>query len=214
MADRPVRRTLRRTRNTVNGTGKPIVPSAVAAGDPTDGIPVTISDDGRVEQVADGASDQPANEPDGPSVIGTVEVDPERIDAYIADAEQRNDSDGANSASQPRATRRARGPNKARSPQTLDVAAINMMFVTFSVMLKTPELALDPTEAKQLADTYNEFAKHHEIPVMNAKRMSELNLGGAVLTIIGPRLMGLFLKKKHNGPQRVEPIRPAQPAVN
>lgn len=70
-------------------------------------------------------------------------------------------------------------------------------------MLHTPELGISKEELKQLNDAYVEFCRYHDVPLIDPKRMSELNLIGAVVMIYGTRAWTIVRKKKQNGPQKV-----------
>jgi hypothetical protein len=71
-----------------------------------------------------------------------------------------------------------------------------MLCNTFFVVAQQPELALDESEAKLVSDAYAEFSKHHDIPGVNAKRISEVNLAGAILTVFGTRAVAMFRNRR------------------
>jgi hypothetical protein len=62
-----------------------------------------------------------------------------------------------------------------------------MVHTWASVLLKTPEIELEQSEAKKLADAYNEFCQWHDVPILTPKRMSEINLVAVALSMYGPR---------------------------
>jgi hypothetical protein len=66
-----------------------------------------------------------------------------------------------------------------------------------AVLLKTPELMLSTDESQKLSESYAQFCEHHEVPVLTEKRMSEVNLIVAVLSIYGPRLIAINNRKKN-----------------
>jgi Zn-dependent peptidase ImmA (M78 family) len=71
-----------------------------------------------------------------------------------------------------------------------------MVHTWASVLLKTPELMLDPSEVKQLSTSYETFSEHHEVPILTAKRMSEINLVATALSIYGTRFVAIRNRKK------------------
>jgi hypothetical protein len=71
-----------------------------------------------------------------------------------------------------------------------------MVHTWASVLLKTPELMLDPTEVKQLSDAYETFSQHHDVPLLTAKRMSEINLIAVACTLYGTRFVAITHRKK------------------
>lgn len=215
MADRPVRRTLRRTRNAVNGSGKPIVESTTDVGDTSDDIPVTISEHGDVQPVVDGTGDEPANEPVAVGRIGTVEIDPNNLSEYIAASDRRDDSGDSGTGNGDKPKRKWTRRNAARGATPIDVLSVKMMASAAEFMTRMELFDIDDTEAKNLVESYNEFAKYHTVPMVTAKRMSEVKLASALFGVFGTRLLAK-LRNRRKGPQQVVPIdrQQPQPKVN
>ena len=141
--------------------------------------------------VNDGANDE--RDVDSVSSIGSVEIDPDKLGEYIA-----NDSRG-NDNGEPR-KRRKRGPNKrttgAKKAQDSVEPFLLMAHTWAAVFLKTPELALEKEEAKQLSDAYSTFCEYHDIPILSPKRMSEINMIAALCLVYGPRFVAVRNRKR------------------
>lgn len=196
-------RTLRRTRKpaasdtgTTLTSGEPVEQPGTVAG--TDD---SISRADGTEPDTDGASADDTSTDDGVTRSGVVEVDPADIDAFIASGGHRTDAE-PEPGSEPR-QRRKRSPNGTRrstrkneAPQDL-APLLNMVHTWAPIMLGIPELAVPPSEQKQLADAYAEFCKHHAVPEVTEKRISEANLVIALCMVYGTRLIA-FGKRKQN----------------
>lgn len=195
MADR----TLRRARPKA---GKPVVFGATDE-QPGD-VAGTVNGDtvaSGAEPDTNGASELDTTEVDGAARIGVVEVDPADIDQFIASGGHRTEPEP--DASKPRqrrqrsdtgTTRRRRSGKEA--PQDL-APLLNMVHTWAPIMLQIPELAVPPDELKQLTDAYAEFSKHHAVPEVTEKRISEANLIIALCMVYGTRFVA-FAKRKSN----------------
>lgn len=125
--------------------------------------------------------------------IGVVEIDPSELGEYI-ERDSRGSSDG-----EPRKRRGRRKGSKNGSNKKAEttVEPFLMMAHTWaSVLLKTPEIALTADEAKQLSDSYSVFCEHHDVPVISAKRMSEINLIASMFMVYGPRFVAVRNRHK------------------
>lgn len=208
----------RSLRNTTRGTNAVAgsIPERIASV-PTASGDASIGDTGDAAS-ADGNNQHVEREPDNVNGVSYVEVDPERIAEYIAGT---GTDTGTDSGSGERRTRRSRsdagkprGTRKRKeTPQNLD-AVVTMIHTWASVLLKTPELMLDPDEAKKLSESYATFCDHHEVPMLTAKRMSEINLIATVGMMYLPRIIAIGQRRKHTRHMRtatkvvpiVEPI--------
>jgi hypothetical protein len=207
MANRTLRRTGKRVEN-VDGSNDvrkgdvSHVDSADGASAPgTDG---NIDNNGEQSYSTEHSTSDSAGASVRNNVTNIVELDPTELQQFIADGDRDRDSDGTDSG-EPRKQRKTRGPNKRtkQASQTIDVTAIQMVHTMLSVVLHTPELALDESEAKQLSDAYAEFSKYHEVPLVTPKRLSEINFAGALLTVYGTRAVAVFRKGKRKPAQVV-----------
>jgi hypothetical protein len=71
-----------------------------------------------------------------------------------------------------------------------------MVHVWAPVMLNIPELAIAPEDLKTLSDAYIEFCKHHAVPEVTEKRLSEVNLIIALGMTYGTRAIAYMNRKK------------------
>lgn len=191
MVDGQTRRTLRRTRSTESATGQQTI-----------GTVVSVQPVERTEPVIDRSAidndSEPVVERNGSQRIGVVEVNPEQLGEFIADRSASGDGDGGNGR-----TRRKRadagttrgGRKRKETPQNIE-ALVTMVHTWASVILKTPELMLDQSEVKQLSSAYETFSEHHEVPMLTAKRMSEINLIAVALSIYGTRFVAISRRRK------------------
>jgi hypothetical protein len=81
------------------------------------------------------------------------------------------------------------------------------------IMLNIPELHADEAELKQLSDAYSEFCKHHDMPEVTEKRISEANLVIALMAVYGTRLVAFAKRKKTDAPKRA-PVMPINGPMN
>lgn len=150
-----------------------------------------------IDSITDGNGDNTESDTIGDSgSIGTVTIEPEQLDEFIA-------SGGSGDNSTDSGTRKRRGRKPGSKNRTASKKAevtlepLLMMAHTWaSVLLKTPELALEQSEAKQLSDAYSVFCEHHEVPVISPKRMSEINMVAAICMVYGPRVIAARNRKR------------------
>lgn len=191
-------RTLRRKPNSANkpSSGDGSEPDNVAGNiigdaDSASGADGRVADD---DSIVDDAERGVADSARGSVRSGVVEIDPAELQRFIADGDRGDTPSDGSDTGDGRRQRKPRGPNKRarQAPQTIDVAAIQMLCNTLFVIARQPELALDDTEAKTISDAYAEFSKYHEVPGISPKRISEFNLAGALLTVFGTRAVAIF----------------------
>jgi hypothetical protein len=203
----------RQIRRPSNGTSKP----TVIVSEPISGDKSTVVIESRTEQIIDRDSESDDTKPnviiDKPKRIGIVEIDPERIAEFVAERADSGDGSGE------RKPRRKRSPNGTRrdgngkskeASQNVE-ALVSMVHTWASVLLKTPELMLDDSEVKSLSDAYTKFSQYHEVPLLSAKRVSEVNLVAVALSLYGSRFIAIRNRKKeeakpqgiHGVPQQV-----------
>lgn len=89
-----------------------------------------------------------------------------------------------------------------------------MMHMVVAAVSKCPEFLLDKDEAKQYAEAYEEYAKHHDTPVLSEKRMSEVMLCATVMMINGPRLIAIRNRWKDEAKTRKPNVTPINTAAN
>ncbi len=137
----------------------------------------------------DGDIDESNSRSDGCSV-GVVEIDPEQLGEYVA-----GNGAGSDTGSDTRKRRGRKPGSKNRGGKAKAEASVEpflmMAHQWAAVLLKTPEIALDANEAKQLSDAYSVFCEHHDVPVLSPKRLSEINLIAAMFMIYGPRFVAV-----------------------
>lgn len=211
MVDGQTRRTLRKPNGTANGTGDNARPDSGAGN--------LVELESGAEPVADSDVDGTECEPvavgDNVKRIGIVEVSPEQLDAELRESRERNgDSAGSGTGRRQRSDKGTRRGTRTRkeTPQNLE-PVIEMVHTWASVLLKTPELMLDKNEIKTLSDSYTEFSKYHEIPILTPKRMSEVTLVATVCMIYGPRLIAIRNRVKSEKKERPFVVRD-QPKQN
>jgi len=171
---------------------------------------VNVSDDDSVSGESESESNVTRNtsaddndsdgQPDSVKSVGVVEVSPGELSEYIAGRVADAGSDSGSDSGRTRRKRSDSGGKRTRkSKQETNaplVPLINMVHTWASIMLKTPELMLDETETKALSEAYDEFSQHHDVPILSAKRMSEINLGVALLTVYGTRVVAINRRRK------------------
>lgn len=185
--------------------GKSVVFTDIA-GEPEQRTVDGVSGDEGTEPDADRSADADDRnthvESDSVERIRVVEIAPERLSDFIAEraAERDNGSDNGNGNGE-RRTRKPRaayGSKKRGKEKNQNIEPLITMVHTWgAILLKTPELMLTETESKKLSESYAMFCEHHEVPVLTEKRMSEINLCVAVLSIYGPRLVAVKNRKKN-----------------
>jgi hypothetical protein len=185
-------RTLRRNRT--QPEGNPVsVPNVIVNDAGNDGEPIErIADD--VER-SDGNVDDSAEQPNSVGGVQYTEFDPTQYEQRTVTGSDNDngDSDGSRTrrrrsdAGQPRGER---GKRRATAAESI-APFVTMAHTWAASILKTPELMLEEKEAKQLSDAYEVFCKHHDVPVMSAKRMSEIQMLGALGMIYGTRFVAI-----------------------
>lgn len=187
MADRTLRRSYIGT-----------IPNPVIDGD-ADGSIADIIEDGAGTSgaddnstVGDGEDTERDTERAGGGVR-IVEIDPEQLGEYIA-RDGAGTGNGADNGDGTR-KRRKRGPNKrttgkVKAQETVEPFLL-MAHTWAAVFLKCPEIALTQDEAKRLSDSYANFCEYHDIPILSAKRMSEINMILALGMVYGPRVVAV-----------------------
>jgi hypothetical protein len=145
--------------------------------------------------------------------IGIVEIDPEQLDDYIAG----DTSDGSNSSSTT-GKRRGRKPGstnrKSAAKKAQDSIAPFVLMVHTMLAAKVPEMLLTPDEAERVSSAYIDFCEHHDIPVLSAKRMSEINLISMIFTVYGTRIVAIRSRMKEDAKvKKAKNVTPIQ-AVN
>lgn len=142
------------------------------------------------------------------SSFTTVEIDPERIDEYIARGGTQSNSGRDDSDSEPRKRRKytRRSVNGRKKAQETVEPFVLMAHTWAGTLLKTPELIMTPEEAKQLSDAYASFCEYHEVPILTPKRMSELNLIAVLFMLYGPRFVAWRARMKEERVKKAKPI--------
>lgn len=75
-----------------------------------------------------------------------------------------------------------------------------------AMLLKTPELMIDESEAKLLAEAVNAVQQHYQIEASETA-IIWANFAGAIVAVYGPRLVAVATKKKEPAkakPQKAE----------
>jgi hypothetical protein len=215
MVDGQVRRTLR----------KPIRFTEPVSGDGN--VAESVSG---TEQNSDTSTDGNDSHVDGQSfsvkrdgdsgTIGIIEVNPEQLGDYINSRTGSGTGDGDGSGTRRRTRSDAGKPRGTRKRKAIDQnyeAVVSMVHTWASVLLKTPEIELEQSEAKKLADAYNEFCQYHNVPILTPKRMSEINLVAVALTLYGPRYVAWRARMKQQRQEKhgiVTPINHEARAVH
>lgn len=130
------------------------------------------------------------------SSVGAVEIDPNELDEFIARDSDRT-GDGNVNADGTRKHRK-RGPNKRTTGAAKAEASVEPFITMVHALMqaKIPEMELAEGEAKRVSDAYIDFCVHHEIPILSAKRMSEINLISALWMVYGTRVIAIRNRMK------------------
>jgi hypothetical protein len=205
-------RTLRRPYNgAVADAG--IDGSAVSSIDGSEPKRISGESNADSQSIGNGADSERDTERNGGSVR-VVEVDPSNLSEYIA---RDSNAAGTDSGSDTR-QRRKRGPNKRTTGAKKAADSVKPFLMLAhqwaAVLLKTPELVLTESEAEQLNAAYVSFCEYHEIPILSAKRMSEINLIAAMCLVYGPRY--ITVRNRHREEKRAKNAKNVTPiaAVN
>jgi hypothetical protein len=185
---------------------------------PSDVVPIAVSGtinvasiESRAESITDTESKRNDSEPiierNSAQRISIIEVDPNTVDEFIAGRRTDSGTGTDTSGSDGKRTRKPRsdagekrGRKRKETPQNVE-ALVTMVHTWASVLLKTPELMLDTDEVKQLSDAYSVFSEYHEVPILSAKRMSEINLVAVALAIYGSRVIAIRNRHKQESKQ-------------
>ena len=203
-------RTLRRPNG---GSGKsPVIIDGTLRGDARTVVlePVAKQDSDRSARTDDTDATPERN---GPVKQRVTEFDPGNA-ATSGDTT----SDGSGDGKRSRRRRSDSGVKRARksrkeTPQNIEAVA-GMIHTWASVLLKTPEIALDQDELKQLSEAYDNFSEHHEVPVLTPKRMSEIQLVSTLLMMYGTRFIAISNRKRAEKNARKLRVMPGQAAAN
>jgi hypothetical protein len=187
MANRSLRRSYGGDASNSNGISTAVGSEPGSESESVDGI-------ADANQELDGTGNE--REPDtigNSSSVGVVEIDPEQLGDYIA-----GNGAGAESDSGTR-KRRGRKPGTKNGRKKAEASVKPFLLMAHqwaAVLLKTPELMIDETEAQSLSDAYDVFCEHHEVPILSPKRMSEINLIAAMALVYGPRFVAVRNRTK------------------
>ena len=69
--------------------------------------------------------------------------------------------------------------------------------------LQTPELALDPSESKAIAEGIQNVAQHYPVAI-DPKTMAWINLGIVCSSVYGPRMVAIGINKNKRQKQKQE----------
>jgi hypothetical protein len=146
------------------------------------------------DQFVDGNGEQSVNESYESGIDGVVEVDPAELGDFIASGGTSNSD--RDEPRKERKQRKPRGPNKSKASPENIAPILSLIHTWAAVMLKTEAIQITPDEAKKLSVAYSEFSKYHSVPVLSAKRMSEINLLGALGLVYGTRIVAAVKRNK------------------
>jgi hypothetical protein len=201
MADGQVRRTIRRKR-TIEGVSSQPTRSTDRSVARQSGS-VATDDRNAVTDDRNTDNEPVAVERDGVDIIS---VDPSELGEFIArDTAERSAGTGTGSDSSGDRTgkRRTYTRRTSRKETVQDIAPVlDMVHTLAAAILHAPEMLLDTEETKQVSDAYTTFCKHHEVPAVTAKRMSEVVLIGVALKVYGTRFVAIRNRKKMENAER------------
>jgi hypothetical protein len=194
-----VNRTLRRPRKQLDNSDSGVIITTRIEPDSDGSVTNTVDESTGAESTDDNVSNgdvkDDTEQPDGPSGNDVVEIDPAKLGEFI-DNGGTTGSDSDSDGTGERKRRKPRGPNKSKAQATNLEPVLMMAHTWAAVLLKTPEIGIDKDEAKQISDAYVEFCKYHTVPVLTPKRMSEINMLGALGIVYGPRIMAAVRNRK------------------
>jgi hypothetical protein len=137
--------------------------------------------------------------------VGVVEIDPGTLTEFInrdaAEPDTGTDSRRGRRTRSDSGKPRGTGRRKKEAPQNIE-ALVTMAHTWGAVLLKCPELMIEAEEAQKLSTAYEEFARHHKVPIINEKTLSEINLLAALLIIEGTRFTAIVKRKKDEREQK------------
>ena len=194
MADGPIRRVIPK-RIVFGGIAGDTIRVPVSG---VSGEPGTIADSDRSAD----ADDRNVNvESDSVKSVGVIDIDPGQLGNFIDQRSAAGSGDDSNGGR----TRRKRSPNGTRrgrsstkeTAQNIDAvtAGLNMLHTWGAALLHIPELEIEQDELQKLSESYGNFAQYHEAPMLTPKRVSEINLAMAVVTVYGTRFMAWRRRK-------------------
>lgn len=61
---------------------------------------------------------------------------------------------------------------------------------------KVPEMAMTSDEAERVSSAYVNFCDHHDIPILSAKRLSEVELISMLWMVYGTRVIAIRSRMK------------------
>jgi len=206
MADRTLRRTYTGT------IPNPVIDSD-AVGSVTDELPDGDgSGDGNDSATVGDGEDTERDTERTSGGVRIVEVDPEQLSEYIARDGAGSGDDTSNGDGTRK--RRKRGPNKrttgkVKAQETVEPFLL-MAHTWAAVFLKCPEIALNEDEAKRLSDAYSSFCEYHTVPILSAKRMSEINMILALGMVYGPRFVAVRNRIKNERVEKAKKVTPIE----
>lgn len=176
----------------------------------------------RNQRTENATSGNPANvdgnENPNDNVNGHPAVDPATA---FGDGNASGDGDSNNGGTgEPPRRKRGRPPGSKsrRSGETqdkIDLSGLESILLSIHTMLhamtQAPEWALEPAEAKSLADATSRVARHYEIAGLDQKTVDWGNLFVALGSVYGSRVFAFRLRKQ--GERGTQP-RPAPRVVN
>lgn len=129
------------------------------------------------------------------SGIGSVTIDPAELDEYIA-----SDRDSGTDNGTGKRPRKKRGPNKRTTgaKKAQDSIAPFVMMIHTLMASKVPEMAMTPDEAERVSSAYVNFCEHHDIPILSAKRLSEVELVSMLWMVYGTRVIAIRNRMKED----------------
>lgn len=125
--------------------------------------------------------------------IGSVTIDPAELDSHIA-----GDSDSGSDSGTGKRPRKKRGPNKRTTgaKKAQDSIAPFVMMIHTLMASKVPEMAMTSDEAERVSSAYVNFCDHHDIPILSAKRLSEVELISMLWMVYGTRVIAIRSRMK------------------
>ena len=134
---------------------------------------------------------------------------------------ERENNSGNGQTGEPIRKRRGRKPGSTnkRKTETISVSGLESILLNIhnmlSIVTSVPEIALDPTEAKTLAEGAANVARHYDLGVTTQKALDWSNLIGIVAITYGSRIIAVRNRMTSNEPEEIlrrppteTPIRP------
>lgn len=155
-----------------------------------------------------GVGDNGSSGPSLKSADGLTIIDP----AELGDSGSGGGSDGDNSG-QPVRKRRGRpaGSRTRKKAPALDINGVESILISAHTILasftKTPELALDKEEAKQVATAVANVSRHYDVQA-SEKAMDWTNLFMALGMVYGTRLYAIRAKRSQIAASKPTPVKP------